>query len=107
MERNKLINIRVSEEEYSRLKTSAENVGMSVSEYVRDSAGEIKPVLYDPEIRESIFDALSLLRQMGTMVHEMGKDTSQEAYLKDLNIRLSFLIDGLLASVKGAANGDH
>lgn len=107
MERTKLVNIRLSEEEYSNLKTAAENVGLTVSEYVRTSAGGIKPVLYDPQVRDAIFDALALLRQMGTMVHELGKDSSQGAYLKDLNLRLSDLIDGLLASMKGAADGNH
>lgn len=54
-EKNKQIAIRLSEEEADKIKAEAEKIGMSISDYVRNTAAHgIDQITYDPEIYKII-----------------------------------------------------
>lgn len=73
MERKKSIGLRVSEEEEIILKQSAEDLGMSVSEYIRAIVLEgIERVTYDPELHAVIRDIQSDTRRIASDIHDIA-----------------------------------
>ena len=101
MERKSVINVRVSSEELKNIKASADNVGMTVSDYVRSMAEGIRAVPYDPAVKDAIFELLSLLRDICSLIQVYGKDTSQGEYLKELNVKLFATMDAIKEYLNG------
>ena len=88
MIREKVINVRMTEEEFEQMKNTAAAMGMSVSDYVRSMAGGIEAGKYDPEVRNAVFEMLSLLREYNTL-NTSKKEPGQE---KNISTMLHLLL---------------
>ena len=73
MERTKTIGLRVTEEEQIILQQSAEDLGMTVSEYIRAIALQgIERVTYDPELHAVIREIQADSRRIATDIHDVA-----------------------------------
>ena len=103
MERNNNVNVRLSDREAEQLKAMARNAGQSVSDFIRSIAsGETIWGTPDPETRQAVSEALTLLRRLAAMVHELGEDGNQEEHLEGLSARVSSLVDELKEDLDAA-----
>ena len=110
MENPNRISIRISEQDLKELKDKASRLNLTVSEYIRMQAvQEIDQVLYDPEVRDAVFECLALLRETGRYIHELSRGTGQEKQMEDLNGQLSAIVDTLRKRLEqeGKNNGNH
>ena len=73
MKKDRKITVRVTEEEYARVCSYADSVGMRVSEYVRSrSLKESDRVFYDADMTEALRGVREELRIIGVEISEIA-----------------------------------
>jgi len=101
MEKTTRVSVRISESDMEEIKANAEKINLTVSEYIRSKAvREMEQIRYDPEIRQAILEALSLLRQLGSCMCQLSNTPEQEEMFRQLYRRLCDAADALLSYLK-------
>ena len=119
MEKKNSINIRLSDVDLQDLKASAEQVGMNISDYVRNTASRgIERVLHDPEVKTDIREVLSEIRKIEVSIKEISGHAEKDIpslytlqicqrHLLEANKKLRYIMELLKMKEEAVNNGNH
>ena len=95
-DRSTRVSVRFSQEELQSIKEEAELSEQTISEYIRNrTVQEPAPAPPDPAIMAVAFESLSSLKDFGSIICNLVKDTDQGDTVRELFEELSKKINAL------------